>query len=236
MKIGLAQYKFINKDITFNLAQMEKALKEAAGNVDLLCFGEAFLQGFDSLSWKYEEDKTVAVTKNSPEIQTICNWSKEYSVAIAFGYIEREDDTIYSSYAFVEDGKVTHNYKRMSVGWKESPETDNHYKEGEIVETFSFMGRDFEIALCGDLWDVTWDKFVTNAIVLWPVYVSFTLEEWPQEEIEYTKQAEKISERVLMVNSLSREPVSHGGTFDFKNGAIQNKLPYDVEDVLIVEL
>ena len=57
-----------------------------------------------------------------------------------------------------------------------------------------------------------------------------------EEEIEYTKQAEKISERVLMVNSLSREPVSHGGTFDFKNGAIQNKLPYDVEDVLIVEL
>ena len=236
MKIGLAQYKFKNNDITFNLSQIEKAIKSASGKVDLLCFGEAFLQGFDSLSWKYEEDKNVAVTKDSTEMQTICNWSKEYSMAIAFGYIEREDDAIYSSYAFVEDGKVTHNYKRMSVGWKESSKTDNHYKEGETVETFSFMGHDFELALCGDLWDVTWDKFVTNAIVLWPVYVNFTLEEWQQEEIEYIKQAEKISERVLMVNSLSVDPVSHGGTFYFKNGAIQNKLLYDVEDILIVEL
>ena len=95
MKIGLAQYKFINKDITFNLSQIEKALKNASERVDLLCFGEAFLQGFDSLSWKYEEDKNVAMTKDSLEMQTICTWSKEYNVAIAFGYIEKENDTLY---------------------------------------------------------------------------------------------------------------------------------------------
>lgn len=82
MKIGLAQYKFINNDITFNLSQIEKSIKSASGKVDLLCFGEAFLQDFDSLSWKYEEDKNVAVTKDSTEMQTICNWSKEYEVLL----------------------------------------------------------------------------------------------------------------------------------------------------------
>ena len=101
MKIGLAQYRFINNDTSFNLSQIERAAKSCAGAVDLLCFGETFLQGFDSLSWKYEEDKNVAVTKDSPEMQTICDWSKEYGVAIALGYIEREDDTLYSSYAFI---------------------------------------------------------------------------------------------------------------------------------------
>ena len=236
MKIGLAQYKFINKDITFNLSQIEKALKNASERVDLLCFGEAFLQGFDSLSWKYEEDKNVAMTKDSLEMQTICTWSKEYNVAIAFGYIEKENDTLYSSYAFIEDGRLAHNYRRVSVGWKESKLTDEHYKEGDTVETFYFKGHDFEIALCGDIWDITWGKFVTNAIVLWPVYVNFTLEEWLQEEKEYLSQAEKISERVLMVNSLSVDPISHGGTFYFKNGAIQNKLAYDIEDILVVEI
>ena len=236
MKIGLAQYKFINNDIAFNLSQIEKAIKESAGNINLLCFGEAFLQGFDSLSWNYEEDKSVAVTMDSAEIRTICNWSREYNMAIAFGYIERVDDSIYSSYAFIEEGKLAHNYRRMSIGWKESQLTDDHYKEGDAVETFSFMGREFEPTLCGDLWDVTWDKFITDAIVLWPVYVNFPLEEWPQEEVEYASQAAKISERVLMVNSLSVDPLSHGGTFDFQNGVIQNKLPYGVEDILVVEL
>ena len=79
----------------------------------------------------------------------------------------------------------------MSVGWKESKLTDEHYKEGDTVETFYFKGYDFEIALCGDIWDITWGKFVTNAIVLWPVYVNFTLEEWLQEEKEYLSQAKK---------------------------------------------
>ena len=236
MKIGLVQYKFINNDIEFNLSQIERALKETAGRADLLCFGEAFLQGFDSLSWNHEKDKSIAVTRDSSEMQTICDWSKAYRVAIAVGYIERDDDSIYSSYAFIEDGKVSHNYRRMSIGWKESGKTDDHYKEGETVETFSFMNHNFEIALCGDLWDVTWDKFITNRIVLWPVYVNFSLDEWPQEEIEYAQQAEKISERVLMVNSLSDDPVSHGGTFVFKEGIILSKLQYDVEDILIVGL
>lgn len=236
MKIGLVQYRSINNDIPFNLSQIERAAKACAGTVDLLCFGEAFLQGFDSLSWKYEEDKNVAVTKDSPEMQTVCDWSKEYGVAIAFGYIERENDTLYSSYAFIEDGELSRNYRRISIGWKDSSKTDRHYSEGEDVETFSFRGHAFEIALCGDLWDVTWEKFRTYAIILWPVYVNFSLEEWQEEEKEYAQQASRIARRVLMVNSLSEDPVSHGGTFDLNSGEIRNKVPYDVEDILMVEL
>ena len=57
MKIGLAQYKFINNDISFNLSQLKRAASQYSGKVDLLCFGESFLQGFDSLSWDYENDK-----------------------------------------------------------------------------------------------------------------------------------------------------------------------------------
>ena len=62
------------------------------------------------------------------------------------------------------------------------------------------------------------------------------MEEWKEEEKEHAKQAAKIASRILMVNSLSDNPVSHGGTFDFKEGEILNKLQYDVEDILIVEL
>ena len=61
LTIGLAQYKFINKDISFNLGQVKKAMEACKGKVDLLCFGESFLQGFDSLSWDYERDKHIAL-------------------------------------------------------------------------------------------------------------------------------------------------------------------------------
>ena len=52
MRIGLASYEVKNKDVAFNLSQMERAMEKAQGKVELLCFGEAFLQGFDALGDK----------------------------------------------------------------------------------------------------------------------------------------------------------------------------------------
>ncbi|MBQ9580267.1 MAG: carbon-nitrogen hydrolase family protein, partial [Lachnospiraceae bacterium] len=57
LRIALAAYKFINNDIEHNMGKIEKALKEVSGKVDLVCFGETFLQGFDSLNWNYGHDK-----------------------------------------------------------------------------------------------------------------------------------------------------------------------------------
>ena len=62
MRIGLAAYKFINNDIEFNINQIEKAL-QSANNIDMLCFGEAFLQGFDAFNWNYDNDKNIAISK-----------------------------------------------------------------------------------------------------------------------------------------------------------------------------
>jgi len=236
MKIGLAQYKFINNDISFNISQIEKAIINSSGRVDLLCFGETFLQGFDSLSWDYKKDKDIAVSQDSLEIQRICQLSKDYNIAIAFGYFELDAKNIYSSYAFISDGILIHNYRRVSKGWKEFTKTDHHYKEGETIELFSFKGHEFEIALCGDLFDLNFERFKTDAIVLWPVYVNYSLKQWIKEEKEYAIQAGKISNRVLMINSLSDDPISCGGAFYFKDGAIQSKLSYEAEDILIVEL
>ncbi len=65
MRIGLASYRVENKNTEFNISQIERAMKEAEGKADLLCFGETVLQGFDSLGWNYKKDKEMAVSLNS---------------------------------------------------------------------------------------------------------------------------------------------------------------------------
>ena len=61
MKIALASARIIDRDIHYNLSQMERYMREAKENgTDLVCFGEAFLQGFNALTWQYEEDKKIA--------------------------------------------------------------------------------------------------------------------------------------------------------------------------------
>lgn len=237
VKIGLASYEFINRDIPFNISQMEKAMRRSSGKVDILCFGEAFLQGFDALEWDYEKDKHIAIPISSPIMRTICAMSLQYKIDLLFGYIERDDHAIYSSYALIENGKITHNYRRISKGWKDSRFADEHYKEGCDTAGFLYRDQPITIALCGDMWDFP-EKFKAdeNGILIWPIYVNFTLDEWRTYEAQYAERALIAADRAFVINSISKEPKSHGGAFYFSNGKVERKLPYDVEDILIIEL
>ncbi len=72
MKIALASVRIVDRDINNNLSQMERYMKEAKANgVDLVCFGEAFLQGFNALSWNYDEDRKIALPTFSREFMQI---------------------------------------------------------------------------------------------------------------------------------------------------------------------
>ena len=235
MKIGLAAYKFKNKDIEFNIAQIEKAIQEVQGKAELLCFGETFLQGFDSLLWDYETDKNMAIMQDSVIMKQICNLSVQYQIDLLFGYVEREADSIYSSCAVIGQGKLIHNYRRISKNWKEYDQTDYHYCEGTTTDAFLYRGRKIMIALCGDLWLFP-ERFKTDDLLIWPVYVNFDMEEWKNYEQEYADQALLACPNALMINSITDDPVSHGNAFYFLNGRIEKKFCYDTEGVLIVDV
>ena len=92
------------------------------------------------------------------------------------------------------------------------------------------------IALCGDLWDYT-DRFRTEHLLLWPVYVDYTMEEWDSEVLnEYAAQADLAASDVLMINPMDNKPVNHGGSFHFHNGRAIERIPFDQEGILIVEI
>ena len=233
MILGLVSYKFINNDTEFNISQIEKAIKQSR-DIDVLCFGEAFLQGFDVFNWNYEHDKVIAISKDSATMKRLEQMSKDYNIDLAFGYLEIDNEDLYSSYAIIIDGKLTYNYRRISIGWKEYSLTDHHYKEGNEVLSFNYKGHDITIALCGDMWDCS-EKFKSNDLLIWPVNVNFTIDEWKNEEIEYAKQALIACKNTLMINSLSENPDCYGGCFYFKDGQIKEKLDYNIEGILIIE-
>lgn len=237
MKIGLACKEFINNDLAFNLSQMESALAAAQGRVELLCLGESFLQGFDALNWTYENDRKIAIAQDGAVMDQIAGLTLRYGVDLLFGYIEidREEERLYSACAVMERGKLTHNYRRISRGWKEFRRTDGHYGEGDHTGGFRYRGWPIKIALCGDLWDFP-ERFKTDGLLIWPVYVNFSLEEWKAYEAEYAAQARLAAGRALMVNSISHNPRSFGGAFYFLDGRIESRLEYDREGILVVDI
>ncbi len=233
MVIGLAAYRFINQDVSFNLSQMARAMEAAQGKADLLCFGETFLQGFDALNWDYRRDRQVGIAQDSAVIGTLCALTGQYGVDLLFGYVEKAADKIYSSCMVIADGGVRFNYRRMSKGWKMYSVTDAHYCEGTDSPDFLYKGKVFRIALCGDLWEFP-ERFWTDGVLLWPVYTNFSRPEWEAREGGYARQASLAARKTLLVNSLSQEPEAIGGAFCLEDGRITTRLPYQSEGILYV--
>jgi N-carbamoylputrescine amidase len=236
MMIALAQYEFRNGDIGFNLKNMERAAAKASGSADIICFGESFLQGFDSLSWNFEKDRHIAIEKNSDIIRRIEKMSRDLGIGFIFGYLELDGESIFSSCAVILNGRLSHNYRRISVGWREM-NTDEHYKEGNSTCEFDHRGQKFMLALCGDMWDMP-ERFKTDGVLIWPGYVNFSLDEWREYENEYAEQSLLTANRALLVNSISNDPdpVSVGGAFLFENGRLVQRLDYGEEGLLIIEI
>jgi len=71
-------------DTEHNLRVMEEAIAAAREKgVQFLVFGEAFLTGFEGLSFNYWADSMKALALDGPEISRIRGWAKEHSMARA---------------------------------------------------------------------------------------------------------------------------------------------------------
>ena len=189
MRIGLVSYRCENRNTEFNIKQIELAMRRSRGKADLLCFGEAFLQGFDSLCWDYEADKAVALELSSETISRLRNLTVLYGISLITGYMEKDGEKLYSSCAVLSEGEIVYNYRRISKGWKEYSKTDGHYCEGNEPGAFCLRGKEMALALCGDLWDFP-ERFRTDRLLIWPVYVNYTIREWEHGALgEYAAQA-----------------------------------------------
>ena len=175
MRIGLVSYRCENRNTEFNMSQIELAMQRSKGKIDLLCFGEAFLQGFDALCWDYEADKAIALELSSETISRLRSWTVQYGVSLITGYIERDREKLYSSCVVISEGEIVHNYRRISKGWKEYSKTDGHYCEGNETGSFYIQGKEVTLALCGDLWEFP-DRFSTDKLLIWPIYVNYTID------------------------------------------------------------
>lgn len=244
MVVGLCAVGFKSRDIVYNKNRIIELIHKYSGKLDLLFFGETFLQGFDSPSWNYEEDKLIAIGNDDPIINEIKEKAKECSIAVSFGYIERCEDSLYSSQMTInKNGEIIDVFHRVSIGWKEKI-ADYHYKEGNDFHLFKLNGKSFAIGLCGDMWDdgnIKKMKDLKPDIVLWPVYLDYNYNEWNNEvKYDYAHQSSIFANKVLCVNSvcLDKDEIdtAKGGAIYFENGIIKYEIPAGKENVLIVEL
>ncbi len=237
MKIALAPVTLINRDISYNVNQIKKYMQIAKEqNAGLICFGESYLQGFNCLSWNFAEDKNIAVSVDSPIFKEICSLTKQIGVDLLLGFVELDDEVIYSSCTLISAGEVLHKYRRISKGWKAFSVTDEHYGEGNAVDSFLYQNKKCVIGLCGDVWDYPERFSQGQDLFFWPVYVEWTEEQWlSTEKGAYANQANACCKTTLYVNSICHNE-TNGGAALFENGKVKAEMPMGTEQLLIVDV
>ena len=244
MKCALASMGFINEDVQYNKNVVIDTMKKCSNDVDIVIFGEAFLQGFYGATFEIKHDEKLALIQNDLIIKEICSVAKEYKIAVSFGFIEKVDNCFYSSQITIDsNGNVIDVYRRVSPGWKEEF-ANEQYREGNNFHTFSYMDRKIVVGLCGDFWfdeNIKEVKQLFPDIVFWPVYTDFNYNEWNTSiKYEYAEQAGKIGGSVLYVNSVCKDKagdeIARGGSVLFIDGEIRKEIPSGKEDILFVEV
>ncbi|MCK8059911.1 MULTISPECIES: nitrilase-related carbon-nitrogen hydrolase [unclassified Fusibacter] len=240
LKIGLVAATFIDGDIDHQIKEIKYYVKNN-NHLDMLFFGESYIQGFEGLTWDYEKDLDIAISLDSPLMADLKNFAKDQATGISFGFIEREGNELYSSNVVIDSkGKIINLFRRVSEGWKEPIATDM-YKEGKELNTFEFGGKTFTTLICGDLFhqeNLDAVQKVKADYLLWPLYIDYSVKDW-QESVsaEYAEQAGKTGQKVLMINSFSvDENRAHGGCYVYNKGKIEQELSLGNVGVLEVTL
>lgn len=238
MKISLMTTHFVNKDLSHNIAEMERGMWLAKQHeAELVCFGEAFLQGFDSMTWCYEHDREVAVSTDSDTFKRLIDLSSNIQIDLMFGFLERKGEKLFSSCALVGEGGLIHLYRRISKGWKEYDRTDYHYCEGCIPQPFWYRGKKCMIAICGDLWEYPSEFSRGEDILFWPVFINYPMDEWKNGVgNEYARQAAQACKEVLLVDSLGGGKNVFGGCCRFRDGCMTQSIETGEEGMLTVEV
>jgi len=240
MKIGLVSALMKDNNLAHQIKQIEYYLK-TNNTCDLLVFGESFLQGFEGLTWDYDEDINRGISMTDHTLHQIRQLAHQYQCAISFGMIERDDGALYSSNVFIDaQGELVNVFRRISDGWKE-PIATAHYKNGSEIVPFTYKGKSFATVICGDLWDQNILSQCCDLevdILLWPLYVDFSVEIWQNKFLkEYQTLVNALPQKVLMINSfVAGDERANGGCYLFERGNIQNVLEMGKVGVLEIEV
>lgn len=242
MNIKMVSDVSLDGDLEKNIDTIIKNIETTDKGV-LVLFSEAFLHGFNGLTWDYQKDIKIATKQDSHHIEKIKKKCKEKGVFCGFGYFEKACENIYCSYMIINDqGEIINNYRRISIGWKEYTITTKEYKEGTMLMPFKIKDFKAVTIICGDLWD---DEIKNKLIciietekldfVIWPNHLDYKDDEWDEVmSNDYAPRTKGIEVPIFLINDISK--TSPGGAVVFQDGKILKKSKIRIPDILSLKI
>ena len=226
IRIQLSAAMCVYGDVDANLLTIEREVELAKkSSADLVLFGEAYLQGFESMTFNYVHDAGVTLGMGSVPIAYLRKTACHYGVGLGIGFYENDHGAFYSSYVVIgKQGQVIHRYRRVSEGWK-LPGANADYREGRTFLPFEFEGVKMGIVICGDLWEDHLLKAIADLdaqvdCMLWPVHTDYSVDEWEGGvRKEYTERSSILDAHAFLINNYVQcKKLAKGGAYVWYQG------------------
>jgi predicted amidohydrolase len=145
MKVAACQLQDVRSDVPRALEVIaHHALDAQRRGARLVCFPEAFLQGY-SLDPKHVG--TVALDLHSSAFRQILDRLRDLEPVLVIGLVERAGRTHYNTAAVVERGKLVGRYRKVNLLRLEKAV----FEPGDEYPVFPVDGLTFGVSICYDL-------------------------------------------------------------------------------------
>jgi len=146
--IALVQHVSTPGDVPASLKRMAAYAKQASdAGVELLLFPEASLTGYNN---SLEINKKIAEQRDGVSAQTIATLCKEYNIAIAYGFAERDNEKLYNSVQLIDAaGNALALYRKTHL-WGEQDRT--LFSAGDdLIPVVEWNGWRLGFLICYDI-------------------------------------------------------------------------------------
>ncbi len=166
LRISLLQTNIKWEDKEYNLATLERFIRELSGKTDMIVVPEMFSTGFSMNS------HMLAETIEGNTISKLQAWAKQYDVALTGSFIAEDDDEYYNRGFFITPLEATfYDKKHLFRMGDES----KHFSAGNKRCIVSYKGFNICLLICYDLRFPVWARNVDNEYDLL-LYVA----NWPE--------------------------------------------------------
>ncbi len=147
MKIAACQLPDVYKDTRRALSLIRRyAVTAENRGASLLCFPECFYCGYQVDSVLADQ---YAIRTDSTEFQQLLDCVSDLNIAVVVGFMERQDDALYNSAAFIARGELRGVHRKIRLLGVE----ENLFSAGDGCQLFEIDGLRFGINICNDLND-----------------------------------------------------------------------------------
>lgn len=149
-KLGLAQISAVLGDVQTNLQKHLEVIEQArAQGVDLLCFPELSLTGYNLQDLSYEV--ATRPTKDNPIFKPLYEASRSLDVVVGFVDVDSRH-RFYIAAAYLSGGELLHVHHKVYLPTYSLFDEGRYFAQGEDVQAFDTRFGRVGLLICEDFW------------------------------------------------------------------------------------